>query len=54
MPSQLGTTSSPPSAGHLRNIEQPAAFNQAVLDFLRQHKDLAHEQAWADVGLSSP
>jgi 3-oxoadipate enol-lactonase len=23
-----------PSAGHLSNIEQPAAFNAAVLDFL--------------------
>jgi 3-oxoadipate enol-lactonase len=30
-----------PTAGHLSNIEQPEAFNQAVLDFLLKHKDLA-------------
>ncbi len=30
-----------PTAGHLSNIEQPEAFNKAVLDFLLQHKDLA-------------
>lgn len=30
-----------PTAGHLSNIEQPAAFNQAVLDFLLTYKELA-------------
>jgi pimeloyl-ACP methyl ester carboxylesterase len=30
-----------PTAGHLSNIEQPAVFNQAVLDFLLKHKELA-------------
>jgi len=30
-----------PTAGHLSNIEQPEAFNKAVLDFLLQHKNLA-------------
>ena len=30
-----------PTAGHLSNIEQPEAFNKAVLDFLLQHKALA-------------
>jgi 3-oxoadipate enol-lactonase len=30
-----------PTAGHLSNIEQPAVFNQAVLDFLFKHKGLA-------------
>ena len=28
-----------PTAGHLSNIEQPAAFNQAVLDFLLPYKE---------------
>jgi len=28
-----------PDAGHLVNIEQPAAFNRAALDFLRRHAD---------------
>jgi pimeloyl-ACP methyl ester carboxylesterase len=30
-----------PTAGHLSNIEQPAVFNQAVLDFLLKYKALA-------------
>lgn len=30
-----------PTAGHLSNIEQPAAFNEAVRHFLLQHRDLA-------------
>ena len=30
-----------PTAGHLSNIEQPAVFNQAVLDFLLKYKELA-------------
>jgi 3-oxoadipate enol-lactonase len=30
-----------PTAGHLSNIEQPEAFNQAVLEFLLKHRDLA-------------
>ena len=28
-------------AGHLSNIEQPAAFNRATLEFLHKHRDLA-------------
>lgn len=30
-----------PTAGHLSNIEQPEAFNAAVLSFLLHHRDLA-------------
>lgn len=28
-------------AGHMTNLEQPAAFNAAVLSFLQEHRDLA-------------
>ena len=28
-------------SGHLMNMEQPARFNAAVLDFLREHRDQA-------------
>jgi pimeloyl-ACP methyl ester carboxylesterase len=28
-------------AGHISNIEQPRAFNDAVLAFLREHRDAA-------------
>lgn len=28
------------NAGHMTNLEQPAAFNDAVLSFLREHRDL--------------
>ena len=31
-----------PDAGHLTNLEKPDAFNRAVLDFLRAHRELAH------------
>ena len=31
-----------PDAGHLTNLEKPEQFNRAVLDFLREHRDLAH------------
>ena len=30
-----------PDSGHLTNLEKPDAFNRAVLDFLRPHRDLA-------------
>ncbi|MBM3225881.1 MAG: alpha/beta fold hydrolase [Candidatus Tectomicrobia bacterium] len=30
-----------PTAGHLSNIEQPAVFNAALLDFVLKHQDLA-------------
>ena len=29
------------NAGHMTNLEQPAAFNAAVLSFLQEHRDLA-------------
>jgi pimeloyl-ACP methyl ester carboxylesterase len=29
------------NAGHMTNLEQPAAFNSAVLSFLRDHKGSA-------------
>jgi 3-oxoadipate enol-lactonase len=29
------------NAGHMTNLEQPEAFNSAVLNFLRDHRDLA-------------
>ncbi|NKB22522.1 MAG: alpha/beta fold hydrolase [Alphaproteobacteria bacterium] len=29
------------NAGHMTNIERPAAFNSAVLSFLHEHRDLA-------------
>ena len=30
-----------PAAGHISNIEQPSAFNEAVLSFLMKHRDAA-------------
>ncbi|MFN0299286.1 MAG: alpha/beta fold hydrolase [Burkholderiales bacterium] len=33
-----------PDAGHLSNIERPAAFNRAVLAFLQRHRDRARNQ----------
>lgn len=33
-----------PDAGHLPNIEQPEAFNKAVLAFLRRHRDRARNR----------
>lgn len=30
-----------PEAGHISNIEQPTAFNEAILPFLRMHRDAA-------------
>jgi pimeloyl-ACP methyl ester carboxylesterase len=30
-----------PGAGHIANVEQPAAFNAAVVSFLQRHFSLA-------------